>query len=74
MDEFWQRVGTMTDSDGSLKHVSFMLMKCALSLTHGNAVSERDFSKSKIKFQPRGYTIDKDTIAVLRLVKRSWRG
>ena len=45
MDKFWQKVGTMADSDGSSKYPQlFALMKCMLSLSHGNAVPEKGFS------------------------------
>ena len=80
MDEFWQKVVTMADSDGSLKYPQlFALMKCVLSLSHGNTVPERGFSVNKIMLESHGYTIDNETIAALRLVKDSirkgrWRG
>lgn len=49
MDEFWQKVGTMADSEGSLKYSQlFVLTKCVLSRSHGNAVPERSFSMKKI--------------------------
>ena len=45
MDEFWQKVGTMAYSDGSFKYPRlFALIKCVLSLSHGNTVPERGFS------------------------------
>ena len=74
MDEIWQKVETMVDSDGSLKYPQlFALMKYVLSLSHGNAVPERGFSMNKIMLESHGYTIDNDTIAALRLVKNSIR-
>ena len=66
MDEYWQKVGTMTDSDGSFKYPQLVL-----SLSHGNAVPERGFSTNKIMLEFHGYTIDNVTIAALRLVKDS---
>ena len=70
MDEFLQKVGTMSDSDGSLKCPwLFALMKCVLSLSHSNSVSGRRFSVNKIMLKSHGYSIDNDTIAALRLVK-----
>ena len=70
MDEFWQKVGTMSDSDGSLKCPQlFALMKCVLSLYHSNSVPGRRFSMNKIMLKSHGYSIDNDTIAALRLVK-----
>ena len=74
MDEFWQGVGTMADSDGSLTYPQLCaLMKCVLSLSHGNTVPERGFSMNKIMLESHGYTIDNDTIAALILVKDSIR-
>jgi len=70
MDEYWQKVSTIIDSDGSLKYPQLTaLIKCVMSLSHGNAVSERGFSINKIMLESHGYTIDNDTIAALRLVK-----
>ena len=44
MGKFWQKVGTMADSNGSLKYPQlFALMKCVLSFSHENAVPERGF-------------------------------
>ena len=74
MDRFWPKVGTMADSDGSLKDPQlFALKKCALSLSHGNAVLERGFTMNNIMLESHGYTIDNDTMAALRLVKDSIR-
>ena len=74
MDELWQKVGAIANSDGSLKYPQlFALMKCVLSLSHGNAVPERYFSMKKIMLESHGYAIDNDAIAALRLVKDSIR-
>ena len=74
MDKFWQKVGTMVDSDGALKYPQlFVLMKCLLSLSLGNALPERGFSMNKIMLESHGYTIDNDTVSALRLVKDSIR-
>ena len=49
MDKFWQKVGIIADSDGSFKYPQLLvLMKCVLSLSHGNAMPERSFSMNKI--------------------------
>ena len=74
MDEYWQKVGTMIDSDGSFKYPQLAALKCVLSLSHGNAVPERGFSINKIMLESHGYTIDNVTIAALRLVKDSIQG
>ena len=72
IDEFWQKVGSIKEKDGSSRYPQlFALIKCVLSLSHGNAVPERGFSVNKIMLESHGYTIDNDTIAALRLVKDS---
>ena len=44
MGKSWQKVGTMADSNGSLKYPQLLaLMKCVLSFSRENAVPERDF-------------------------------
>ena len=49
MDKFWQKVGIIADSDCSFKYPQLLvLMKCVLSLSHGNAMPERSFSMNKI--------------------------
>ena len=74
MDKFWQKVGTMADSEGSLKYPQlFTLMKGVLSLSRGNAVPERNSSMNKIMLESHGYTFDNCIIATLRLVKDSIR-
>ena len=72
VDEFWQKVGTMEDSDGSLKYPQlFALKKYVVSLSHGSAVPERDFSMNKIILESHGYITDNDSIVALILVKDS---
>ena len=70
MDEYWHKVSKMTDATGLLKYPQLAaLIKCVLSLSHGNAVPERGFSINKIMMEAHGYTIDNETISALRLVK-----
>ena len=74
MCKFWPKVRTMEDTDGSLKYLQLLaLMRCVLSLSHGNAAPERDFSMNKIMLESDGYINGNDLIATLRLVKDSAR-
>ena len=61
----------MTDNEnGSYKYPQLVaLIKCVLSLRHGNAVPERGFSINKILLESHGYTIQNDTIVCLCFVK-----
>ena len=45
------------------------LVKCVLSLSHGNAVPERGFSINKLFLESHGYSIENSTICALRIVK-----
>ena len=49
------------------------LIKCVLSLNHGNAVPERGVSINNILLEAHGYTIKNDTIVALRIVKDELR-
>ena len=70
IDKYWSSVGKMVDDNGFFKYPQlFALVKCVLSLSHGNAVPERGFSINKILLESHGYTIANDTVSALRLVK-----
>ena len=52
MDKFCWKVEAMADSDDSLKYPQlFALLKCVLSLSHGNALLERGFSMNKVMLE-----------------------
>ena len=73
-DEFWQKLGTMADSCGSLKYPQlFAFMKCVVSLSYGNAVPKRGFSMNEIMLESHSYPIENYIIVALRLVKYSIR-
>ena len=70
IDHFWSKVGSLTDDNGCLKYTQlFCLIKCVLSLSHGNSVPERGFSINKLLLERHGYTLQGDTIEALRLVR-----
>ena len=65
MGKSWQKVGTMADSNGSLKYSQLLaLMKCVLSFSRENAVPERDFYEQDM-FKSQVYTINNDNIDAL---------
>ena len=47
----------------------FALVKCVLSVYHGNSTPECGFSINKIMLETHGDTIYEDTIVALRIVK-----
>ena len=70
IDECWSKIGKLVDDRGSMKYPQlYALVKCVLSLSHGNAVPERGFSVNKILLEAHGYTIENSTITAVRLVK-----
>ena len=45
IDEYWKSVGKMKDKSGQLKFSQlFALVKCLLSISHGNSIPEPGFS------------------------------
>ena len=65
MGKSWQKVGTMADSNGSLKYPQLLaLMKCVLSFSRENAMPERDFYEQDM-FKSQVYTINNDNIDAL---------
>ena len=70
IDEFWAKVEEIVDDFGAKKYPQLVtLVKCVLSLSHGNATPERGFSINKILLAIHGYRTYEDTIVALRLVK-----
>lgn len=47
----------------------FTLVKCVLSISHGNSVPERGFSINKRLLNINGNSTQNDTIVALRMVK-----
>ena len=43
VDEYWKSVGKMKDESGQMKYPQLLaLVKCVLSISHGNCIPERD--------------------------------
>ena len=66
IDHYWTKVSGIVNENG-LKRL-FCLVKCIMSLNHGNASPERGFSINKLMLECYGYTMEKNTISALRLV------
>ena len=70
IDHYWRKIGELVDEDGGKKYTQLAnLALTVCSLSHGNAVSERGFSVNKALLESHGYTIQEDTIVLLRIVK-----
>ena len=70
IDEYWAKIGSLTDDAGNLKYLQlFCLVKCVLSLSHGNSIPERGFSINKQMLNVHGYSTSEHTIVSLRFVK-----
>ena len=49
IDHYWRQIGHLRDDKGALKYPQlFALVKCVLSVSHGNSTPERVFSINKI--------------------------
>ena len=72
IDYYWSKVGNLTDDQGRKKFPQlFAVLKCVLSLSHGNSSSESGFSLNKALLEVHGSATHEDTIMALRLVKDS---
>ena len=70
IDEFWGKVEELDDHFGAKKYPQLVtLVKCVLSLSHGNTTPERGFSMNRILLDVHGYRTYDDTIVALRMVK-----
>ena len=72
IDEFWSRVELecITDDTGAPKYTQLVpLVKCVVSLSHGDSIPERRFSINKLMLTVHGYSTYEDTIVALRRVK-----
>ena len=72
IDLFWGKVGHLVDEFGAKKYAQLVaLVKCVLSLSHGNSTPERGFSINKILLGVHGTRTYEDTIVALRMVKHT---
>ena len=70
IDIYWRKVGAIEDESGKMKYPQlFRLVKCVLSISHGNSVPERGFSINKHLLSLHGSSIKDETIVALRMVK-----
>ena len=70
VDHYWLNVNNIVDSKGRKKYTQlFCLAFCLFSLSHGNSTPERGFSINKVLLESHGYTMQNDTISVLRFIK-----
>ena len=70
IDHYWRQICRLRDDKGALKYLQFLsLVKCVLSVSHGNSTPDLGFSISKIMLETHEYTIYEDTIVTLRIVK-----
>ena len=71
---YWCKIGigSLKDDAGNPKHPHlFSLVRCVLSISHGNSVPERGFSYNKYLLSLHGGSTSDETIIALRLVKDS---
>ena len=70
IDLCWRQINHLRDDKGALKYPQlFALVKCVLSVSHGNSTPEDGFSINKIMLETHGYTIYEDIVVTLRIVK-----
>ena len=70
IDDFWGRIDSLTDDTGAKKYPQLVAMiKCVLSLSHGNSTPERGFSLNKKILDIHGYSLYEETLTALRFVK-----
>ena len=61
---------SIADVTGAMKYPQLVaLVKCVLSLSHGNSIPARGFSIDKLLLTVHGYFTYEDTIVALRLVE-----
>lgn len=70
VDEYWAHVFGMEDENGQIKFPQLSaLIKCILSLSHGNSGPEKGFSLNKAILQTHGVSLNEDTLSALRNVR-----
>ena len=70
IDNYWCQIGQLKDKQGRKKYPQlFALVKCVLSLSHGNSAPESGFSINKSMLDVYGHSLWEDTLEPLRVVK-----
>ena len=70
IDDFWVAVSNIRDENGTKRYSNlWVLVKCIMVLSHGNADPERGFSINKHVLKIHGNSLKEDTIIAIRYVK-----
>ena len=70
IDDYWCQIGQLKDEQGRKKYPQlFALVKCVLSLSHGNSAPESGFSINKSMLEVHGHSLGEGTFEALRVVK-----
>lgn len=71
---YWNYISRLTDRTGEKKFVNLtVVVKCALSLSHGNAAPERGFSVNNSLLSKERLSLGEKTICAERIVKEAVR-
>ena len=66
IDGYWCQIGQLKDEEGRKKYLQlFALVRCVLSLSHGNSVPESGFSIKKSMLEVDGHSLGEDTFDAL---------
>ena len=69
VDSFWSKVFEIKDDLGNKKYPRLAsIIKCILTISHGNAGPERGFSINKTILQVHGSSLGEDTLVSIRRV------
>ena len=70
LDDYWVAISELCDVNGKKRYNDlWVLVKCVMLISHGNADPERGFSINKHMLKIHGFSLGEDTIVALRLVK-----
>ena len=70
IDHYWRKIGKILSDDGLQKYTHLIcLVKCILSLSHGNSTPGRGFSINKYILEVHGNSTSEKTLESLRFVK-----
>ena len=70
LDDYWITVSEILDENGKKKYSDlWVLVKCVMLISHGNADPERGFSINKHMLNIHGYSLGEDTIVAIRMIK-----